>query len=247
MRVLLLTHYFEPENGPSQRRWSALIERFVAAGHIVDVVAPPPHNRTGKIDPDAPAAALRGRTAVGSHGGTVHRVSFLQHTGGVASRTLDHLWVARGSVRAVRRLVRDGRLNPDIVVATAPALPSLIAGRTVARMLHIPLVVEMRDAWPDLVSHTPGLTRGKRVVTRLKRRVHEFVTALQRSAALVVTTTETFARVLRERDVATVAVIRNGTSLRRYAGIPPTEHGHDELRVLYMGTIGALLTYLWAR
>ncbi|ERG65108.1 hypothetical protein L332_11745 [Agrococcus pavilionensis RW1] len=54
----------------------------------------------------------------------------------------------------------------------------------------------------------------------------------------MVTTTESFAEVLRDREVDPVHVIRNGTSLARYAVIPPTVHDHDELRVLYMGTIG---------
>ncbi len=73
---------------------------------------------------------------------------------------------------------------------------------------------------------------------RVKQRVHEAVTALQRRAALVVTTTESFAAVLRERGIDRVEVIRNGTDLGRYAVLPETVHDHDALRVLYMGTVG---------
>lgn len=238
MHVLLFTHYFEPENGAPQRRWNALIRRLVAKGHTVDVIAPPPHYPTGRVEPRVPASARAGGVAIGAHGGTVHRVSYLQHNASVVSRTLDHLWVARASIAEATKLVRKGAIAPDIVVATAPGLPTLIAGRVVAKRLGVPFVAEMRDAWPDLVSHTPGLIEGKGVVAGVKLRVHEAVTALQRDAAMVVTTTESFATVLRERGVQPVHVIRNGTSLERYAVLPQTQHDHVELRVLYMGTIG---------
>ena len=236
MHILLLTHYFEPENGAPQRRWRALIERFVDAGHVVDVVAPPPHYPTGDVQAGLPTELRAGSHAKGDHGGTVHRVAFLRHNASIASRTLDHVWVARATILAVMQLVRRGEVHPDVVIATAPGLPTLFAGRVLAKRLQIPLIAEMRDAWPDLVSHTPGLRRG--VAARAKRRVHEFVTGLQRDAALVVTTTESFAEVLRARGIGAVEVIRNGTSLERYASVPPTEHDHEALRVLYMGTVG---------
>ena len=43
MKMLLLTHYYAPEFGAPQRRWSALVQRFIAAGHRVTVAAPVPH------------------------------------------------------------------------------------------------------------------------------------------------------------------------------------------------------------
>lgn len=237
MQILLLTHYFEPENGAPQRRWSALVERFVQQGHSVHVLAPPPHYPMGRLDPGASARVQPGASVVGEHGGVVHRVGYLPHNSSILSRTLDHVWTARSSVRVARQLVHRRRMAPDIVIATAPGLPTLVAGRAVSRHLGVPLVAEMRDAWPDLVSHMPGLTAGG-LVARVKRGVHESVTTLQRGAAVVVTTTESFAEVLRQRGVAGVEVIRNGTLLERYAAIPETEHDHDELRVLYMGTVG---------
>lgn len=238
MQILLLTHYFEPENGAPQRRWAALIEKLVERGHDVRIIAPTPHYPTGRAPGRLPAELRAGASSVGQHGGVVHRVSFLRHNSSVVTRTADHAWVARHSVRAALRLARDGALQPDVVVATAPGLPTLAAGRAVARRLGVPLVAEMRDAWPDLVSHTPGLTAGRGLVARIKQNVHEAVTGLQRGAATVVTTTESFARVLRGRGIESVHVIRNGTLLQRYAGIPATVHDHDELRVLYMGTVG---------
>ncbi|WP_413316660.1 glycosyltransferase family 4 protein [Agrococcus sp. 1P02AA] len=238
MHILLLTHYYAPENGAPQRRWTALIERFTAAGHRVTVVCPPPHYPHGRLARGDRGEHRAGRESVDAAGAQVIRVSFLPHDGRIHTRTLDHLWVAAATIRRVSSLIRTGDLRPDIVVATAPALPSLLAGRTIARRFDLPLVAEMRDAWPDLVSHTPGLTAGRGPAHAMKRFVHEQITVLQAGAAHVVTTTESFARVLADRGIRHISVIRNGTSAARYDVVPPREAGHAELRVLYMGTIG---------
>ncbi|MDR7233170.1 glycosyltransferase family 4 protein [Agrococcus sp. BE272] len=237
MRILLLTHYFEPENGAPQRRWSALIERFVDAGHVVDVLAPPPHYPSGRIRSEhrelRPGTVQRTRS-----GGLVRRVGYLQHSGDLLTRTLDHVATAADSYRHAARAIRGGR-RPDVVIATAPALESLIAGRLLAHRFRVPLVAEMRDAWPDLVAHTPGLVSPTRPTAFLKRAVHGFVTRLQRRADAVVTTTATFAAILERRGIARVRVLRNGTDLQRYRVVGPAELAPgDALRALYIGTIG---------
>lgn len=238
MEILLLTHYYAPENSAPQRRWSALVERFVAAGHRVTVVCPPPHYPKGRLAPEHRFDFGVGREQVDDSGARVFRVSYLPHDGRIHTRTLDHLWTASATVRRVRQLVRSREIAPDVIVATAPALPSLVAGRAIARRFKLPLVAEMRDAWPDLVSHTPGLASERGLMGTLKRLVHQRVTELQKRASHVVTTTESFARVLADRGVRHVSVIRNGTSSARYAAVPARVADHKELRALYMGNIG---------
>lgn len=235
MRILLLSHYFEPENGAPQRRWRALIERFTRAGHTVDVIAPVPHYPEGQA---MLASARPGTVEHGTHGARVHRVGFLPHDGTIARRTLDHVWVARATEVAATRLVRSGSIDPDLVIATAPALPTLWAGSRIARRHRIPLVMELRDAWPDLVSFTPGLRTARSLKSRVKQSIHDEVTLLQREADAVITTTETFAEVLRGRGIRRVEVIRNGTEPGQYEVVGTSRDEHAELRVLYMGTIG---------
>lgn len=238
MNILLLTHYFAPENGAPQRRWSALIGRFVAAGHSVDVICPPPHYPSGKLAAQNREEHGPGATGTDHLGARVFRVSYLPHDGTIHTRTLDHLWVAEATRRKANRLIADGVIAPEVVIATAPALPTLVAGRAVAKRHGLPLVVEMRDAWPDLVSHTPGLASDRGPISSVKRLVHKQITSLQLNAARVVTTTETFAKVLLERGMRQVTVVRNGTDGARYAAVPPLVRDHAALHVLYMGTIG---------
>ena len=235
MHILLITHYFAPENVAPTRRWDALAARFIAAGHQVSVITPPPHYPSGRVAPELREQFKPGSVAVTDYGAHVFRSKYLQHRLDIVSRTADHLVAATSAVGIAKRLARGGG-GPDVVVATAPGIPSLLAGGRVAKALGVPLVSEMRDAWPDLVTYTPGFS-GRGPVAWVKRRIHTYVTALQQGAARVVTTTARFAEVLRERGVPEPVVIRNGTSIERYGQVPDREQ-HDDLRALYMGNMG---------
>ena len=141
MRVILLSHYYEPEVGAPQRRWSAFVPHFVRAGHDVVVITAAPHYPLGR-------ALGPGRgTARGRHGETVVRVPFLRYGGGRGRRFADQL------VTAACSLLPALRSRPDVVVATVPGLPSLVVGRVVSRLTGAPLVVEMRDACPRRAEH----------------------------------------------------------------------------------------------
>ena len=148
MKILLLSHYYEPEVGAPQQRWSALVERFVRAGHDVSVLAPPPHYPLGDLSADH-GAMRAGAVHAGLHGETVHRTSFRAYGTRVGSRFADQIVAAASAARLGSSRFRSHR--PDVVIATVPSLPMLAAGSTVAAALRVPLVVEMRDAWPDLL------------------------------------------------------------------------------------------------
>lgn len=265
MRILLLTHYYAPEFGAPQRRWSALVSGFVAAGHRVTVAAPVPHYPAGRPDRRQRRRHPIGAVERGLHGETVLRTAYLPHLGDIGTRTADHLVAALDSLQRLRRRFRRPEHRPDVIIATAPAIPTLLAGRALSALWDVPLVVEMRDAWPDLVSRidvpgtqdeaaaatstgaaspdepAPGLRRRllAPMVAHVKRSVHRHVTHWQTDARAVVTTTGRFAEVLRERGVDPVWVVRNGTDLR--AVVPQHDHpdaAQRELRCLYLGNMG---------
>ncbi|MDJ1370951.1 glycosyltransferase family 4 protein [Gulosibacter molinativorax] len=239
MRILLITHYFPPENGAPQRRWDSLIRHFVEAGHEVAVLCPPPHNRTGRIPNEYRSYYRTGNAERAENGALVFRVGYLPHRGDMVTRTLDHLASALTSIGRGSRLLRSESFVPDVIIATAPAIPTLIAGRWLKLLHRIPLIVEMRDAWPDLVTHMSGGDGGAGgAVSLAKRLVQRWVTGLQRSATQVVTTTDAFARVLETRGMRGVEVIRNGADANRFAELPARDGNHAELRALYLGTIG---------
>lgn len=253
LHVALVTHHYAPETCPPAVRWRELSARFVAAGHRVTVLAPPAHYPSGRTV-DGARHRPWAREA-GPAGETVHRVRYREHGVDVRSRLLDQACAALDSMILGRRRLR-GRDRPDVVIATAPAGPSLLAGLVLAGPRR-PLVVEMRDAWPDVleVEALEDVARG--VGRSLLRVAAVLVTWTQRRAALVVTTTAAFAEVLRGRGVARVAVVRNGAVAGTPAlpapdltpGAAPDTHGSTAvgradppgdrtLRVLYLGTTG---------
>ncbi|MCL2423020.1 MAG: glycosyltransferase family 4 protein, partial [Micrococcales bacterium] len=238
MHIALVTHHYEPETNAPQRRWSAFVSRFVAAGHQVTVLAPPPHYPTGRAG--LLTDDLRpGTVTVGQYGETVCRVRFREHDAGLVARSIDQMVAAHSSLVTGLRLLK-GAARPDIVLATAPGLPSIPAGMTLAALLRRPVVVEMRDAWPDLIAPSQMLGPDGGWRTRATRTAHRAVTALQRHASAVVTTTASFADVLRERNVGSVAVIRNGAHVQGLPALdpPPVAQHPSVLRVLYLGNLG---------
>ncbi|WP_309133847.1 glycosyltransferase family 4 protein [Cellulomonas sp.] len=239
MHIVLLTHHYVPETGAPQRRWSAFVQRFMDAGHRVTVLTPPPHYPAGRLD-TAHDGVRPGTVSRGAYGETVVRVRFREHDHSLLSRTSDQLVAASDSVRHALSLLSGSQDRPDVVVATAPGLPSIPAGMLLGRLLRRPAVVEMRDAWPDLIASSgmwgPGQGRGLRA--RATTVTHESLTLLQRRAAAVVTTTVSFADVLSARGVPRVAVVRNGAHVPDLPLLPPPGRGPGELRVLYLGTMG---------
>lgn len=237
MRIALITHHYEPENNAPQRRWSALVPRFIAAGHEVVVFTPPAHYPSGRLE-DVTNCGTVGESSTGRFGETIHRVRFREHGHDLRSRSVDQAVVATSSAWAAIRKMRGRGKQPDVVISTVPGLPSIAAGWLVAAILGARHVVEMRDAWPDLIESSGMMNRAslrRRFATHVAKVA---VTKSQRRAAAVVTTTQSFAEVLRERGVQRVEVIRNGASLDDVSALPTrVEHG-GPLRVLYAGTLG---------
>ena len=244
MRVLLLTHNYEPELGAPQQRWGALVRRFIQAGHTVHVVSPSPHYPYGGLLPSA-ADMRRGAVHEGNYGETVHRVAFRPHATRLGSRMFDQVVSSVDTIPTVLRRLR--RIRPDVIVATAPALPTLFSGAFLSRTLDVPLVTEMRDAWPDLLAvandwDTAAVpvpsNRSAALRPRIVHAASAVTTTIQRRSSAVVTTTESFASALRIRGVRSVHVVRNGAHpLPNYEQHVQREFA-GELRVLYLGTVG---------
>lgn len=226
LNVLLLTSSYWPEHSPPQRRWSSLVSHLRERGWRVSVVCPVAHYGPG---PDF-SASTRGRPwrrQPGFLGERIHRVPYLFVGDHRAGKLLDQLVSAAGSA-----LLGCFTGPQDVVVVTAPSLPLLASALVVARVKGIPLVVEMRDAWPNL-AHDASLVRGGS-----RSLVNWAVVHVQNRADLVVTVTQGFSRTLRRRGVRHVVTVHNGILLERTPQLPPPPPRRERLRVLYLGNHG---------
>ncbi|TFE79206.1 glycosyltransferase family 4 protein [Micrococcus aloeverae] len=210
-RLLLVSHSYRPERTPPARRWGAVVAALRSAGWDVDVVAP------GGVrpfaGPDGEHVLPTPRLPLGEAG-----------RNGRFAEAVVHALLAIPRGMATRR--------PDVVVATVPALPVVVPGVVLSRLWRRPLVLEMRDAWPDL-AHEAGVHQGLLGVA-----MERVVTGGQRAARLVVTVTDGFAETLRGRGVRVVRTLGNGVDLARLAVAPRRERAAGELHVLYLGNLG---------
>jgi colanic acid biosynthesis glycosyl transferase WcaI len=228
VRILLLTHYYPPEVGAASRRMRSLVTRWCERGAEVRVVTPLPHYPEGRL-----AAGYRPRDLLhserGAAGERIVRVPFLPTSRGGGPKMLDQ--VVAGTASVVPALLT--RPRPDVVLATIPGLPTFLPAVLARARWRAPLVLDMRDSWPDLIEEA-GLGP-----PRLRPPLMRAITRVQRSAAAVVTVSHGFADLLAERgiDPRRVHHIRNGVDAAAVPLLPPPQPG-GPLRVLYLGTHG---------
>ncbi|WP_369699569.1 glycosyltransferase family 4 protein [Nesterenkonia sp. Act20] len=225
-RVQLLTHSYWPERTAPQRRWERLVASLREDGWTVDVVAPAANKHHTPVQ-HREQGRFSLAPVIGPSGERVHRTPYVLLRNSRAGRFASDL--ASGVLMVPRALAAP---KPDLVVATVPALPTICAGWVVARARGIPLVVDMRDAWPELAREAE-VRAGP-----LGRLMEAAVISVQRRAELVVTVTEGFAQRLRERQVSPVETISNGVALDQVPQLDQRRRAPGELRLVYLGNHG---------
>ncbi|MHA7244481.1 glycosyltransferase family 4 protein [Paeniglutamicibacter antarcticus] len=222
VRVLLLTHSYAPETSPPQRRWDSFVRIMRRSGWDVTVVTPRTARPGLRTEPWSNGHR-------GSHGEKIRTYFSLGKPQTIAGKVIKH--AVDGAAMLPRALFQP---RPNVVIATVPALPTLFIGFAIAKFFRRPLIIEMRDAWPDLISESRILRW--RWLTAL---AHIAVRAVQRRAALVVTVTDGFAKVLERDGVAAVQTIHNGISTRNFEPLQPRPKAPTpKLHVLYLGNLG---------
>lgn len=140
-------------------------------------------------------------------------------------------------------------LRIDAVVATVPSLPTLPVGWLVSRLRGVPLVLDLRDAWPELLCNwrtwsDDGVGRSLPgpmpvpVGNALVRGLAGSYTWFQQQADAVVVTTDGLVGLARERGLPTAEVVRNIVPPDAPDSLPPPAIHGDGLHVLYLGNIG---------
>jgi glycosyltransferase involved in cell wall biosynthesis len=229
MRVLLLCHHYRPEVGAPQRRWEAFVRKWRQAGHEVVVLTSLPHYPFGRLLDGYRALDLLG-SRLGAFGEQVIRLPFLPvgRRGGLYKMS-NQAFVA--ALAAVAGIVRTA---PDVVISSVPGAPTVAAGDFLAMRWRVPHVLELRDAWPDL------LYEGTNGGSRVQRPFASWLVRRQRHADAVVSVTRTFGHVLAKRGVnpARIHHVSNGINVHEVPKLPPRQTGGRPLRLLYLGTHG---------
>lgn len=214
-RLLLITHSYSPESTAPQRRWKKFLSGLYEAGWSVEVLTPP-------ADPRYVDEAQEPEPHV-----TIRRTPYVRSLPDSRAGRL-----AKAVVHAATSVPLALTEDFDVVVATVPALPNLVAGRLIAWIKGVPYVVEMRDAWPDLIFESES---GGKLFGTL---VAEVMTRIQRSADQLITVTKGFAETLEQRNMPPIEVISNSRAIEQMPQIESRSRTAGELNVLYLGNHG---------
>ncbi len=242
MHIVVLIQDFPPETGAGPARVIELAASWLESGHAVSVLTGFPNRRIpGQQDGVVPAP-YRGRWSMRERwkGIEVHRTwLFTSPRRGFAPTLLNNLTFAGSSL--VGGLGRS--LRPDVLVASGPPYFSQFSGALLARWHRVPLVLDVRDLWPDYLVEM-GTVRARPLVGAM----YASERWLLRRAKAVVVVTPSFRARLREKGVPddAMTVVPNGVDVSRFypADEPPPvaalmRRAPGERIVGYLGTFGA--------
>lgn len=235
-RIGYLVQQFPPEVGAGPARVTEMALRWVAAGASVTVITGMPNRPAGRIHPD-----YRGKLFVEDEWQGIRVLRswlYASPRPGFARTLLNNASFMVTS--ALHGLFRGGAF--DVLIASSPPFFPHISGVALAALRRTPLVLEIRDLWPDYLVGM-GVVRNKlaaRALFGLER-------ALLRRAERTVVVTESFRRRVVGKGVPEdhIEVIPNGVDARHYypaAAEPPLEalrREGDEFIVGYLGNFGA--------
>jgi putative colanic acid biosynthesis glycosyltransferase WcaI len=200
MRVLLVTQYFTPEITAAPLRLHPLAAGLVERGHEVEVISALPNHPQGIVHPGY--RGLRVRREM--DGIRVTYVWTYVSPSKRATRRLANYTAFAVTATAIGALCA----RPDVVVASSPPLTVGLAGEALATRFRAPLVLDVRDLWPEVAKALGQVTdpRMLRVADRLERR-------LCRRAAAVTTVTRPFVEhYSRLTEPRKVHLVPNGTT-----------------------------------
>ncbi|MGP5013552.1 glycosyltransferase family 4 protein [Glutamicibacter ardleyensis] len=218
LKIMLLTHSFSPEISPPQRRWSIIADELAALGHQMNVVTPAPQRSGVDVRPDLLSNPLI----------TIKHYPARPRSKSMVGKILKH---GIDAIRSIPAALSGPR--PDVVIATVPALPTLVVGFIASRLRRVPFVVDLRDAWPDLL-HESQVLRWAWIEPLISKCLAFFVGR----SDLLVTVTKGLATKMRRKGVANVVTISNGVEVDRPEMVVPQLARGTKLRVLYLGNLG---------
>ena len=143
MKVSYLVQQFPPEVGAGPARVGELGLRWKAAGVDLSVVTAMPNRPEGSIH-----AEYRGKMFSREEWNGIEVLRswlYASPKHGLARTILNNLtFMATGALSGMFRSTR-----PDVLIASSPPFFVHLAGEAMRRRWRVPMVLEVRDLWPD--------------------------------------------------------------------------------------------------
>ncbi len=235
MRILFFSHYFPPEVNPPASRTYEHCARWAKQGHDVTVVTCVPNCPDG-----VPFGGYKNRwwPQVERVDGirVVRAWTFLAANAGTFRRIVNYVSYLFSAVIVALFLRR-----PHVIVATSPQFFCGWAGVMMSWLKWRPLVLEIRDIWPESIEAVGAMKRGWliRLLQFLERRMYA-------AAHCIVTVGDGYAARIREKCSARkpIVVISNGIDPDHFQAADRDEATRrtwgleNQFVCSYVGTIG---------
>ena len=237
MRIVFLCHYFPPEGNAPAARTFEHAKRWVAEGIDVTVITSTPNVPHGRVYP-----GYRNRLWQLEYldGVQVIRVwTYVAANSGTLRRTLNYLsFMISASIAGIFCK------RPRAVLATSPQFFCGWAGVILSRLKQVPLILEIRDIWPDSIAAVGAISQPTtlRFLSYLEQLMY-------RAADSIVTVGDGYQQALIERKVPRkkISIVPNGADLDRFSPQTPGQgvtltpnhrETSDVFRCVYIGTVG---------
>lgn len=238
MRVCLAVPYFRPELGAASVRAESLVQALEAAGHEVTVVTP----RPSYFLPASPLEKTAGSSTIDSKARSRRApVRLRRGDEGPAKRLLFETIASGAAFPILAEEIR----RADLVYTSSPPVPYSLAAAVAGRTTGTPVVVEVRDMWPEIVVAT--LTPERRsapAIAALTGIGGLLADALYSLARRLVTVTGQDSEALRRKgiDASKILFAPNGADemaismgMRRGSRAPD---GTGRFKIAYAGRLG---------
>ncbi|MFA6618035.1 MAG: glycosyltransferase family 4 protein [Candidatus Neomarinimicrobiota bacterium] len=233
MKILFLTDFFPPEAGAAAARTYEHCKEWVKLGANLTVITGVPNYPLGKAYPGY-KNTFRSKEVI--DGIKVIRVwTYITENKGIFRRTLDYMSFACSAFIAA--LFQ----KYDIVIGTSPNLFTAISARQLRCVKRKPMIMEVRDLWPESIKAVGALKDGP-----ILKYFEWQESRCYKRASKVVCVTEGIRERLIERGVPKDKLVlhTNGVNLKNFQ---PKEKNIDLLNELglkdktiiaYIGTLG---------
>lgn len=207
MHFLLIHQYFLEDNAGGGSRWNEMARIWVREGHSVTVIAGDVHYMSGEPGDHAGSRFLVYENKDGVR--VIRcRVSRHYHQGfqGRFRSYISFAWMALSAG------LRFAKLKYDCIIVTSPPLLVGIPGVLLSKWKRIPLVLELRDLWPESAMEI-GVLKNKWLIGA----AYWLEKYLYRNARLINVLTPAFReRLTRDKNVDSgkIVMIPNAADLR---------------------------------
>lgn len=234
MRILFLTHYFQPEGNAPASRVYELCKRWMKEGHEVQVITSVPNVPNGIVYDGYKNRLLQTEVIDGIK--TTRVWTYIAPNKGSVKRILNYVsYMLSGSLAGLFAK------RPDVVIATSPQFFCGWAGAIVSKIRRLPFILEIRDIWPESIIAVGAMTN--KLIIRILEKLEKMMYG---SATRIVTVGDGYRRQLIQKGVEEdrISVIPNGVDLELFSPQKPNmqfkaSYGLDHKFVCsYVGTIG---------